>query len=64
MLCPGLRNQDIPHRTKIRSHVMKTWDLHVRDLKRKMRVSHLYNVKFCYLIICTLGSTREDFIYG
>ena len=40
MLRPGLRNQDIPHRTKLHSHIMKAWDLHVQDLKRKMRVSH------------------------
>ena len=54
MLRPGLRNQDIPHRTKLRSHIMTTWDLHVRDLKKKMRVSH-------YTTYCTalLFVTRE-----
>jgi len=45
MLRTGLRNQDIPHRTKLHSHIMKTWDLHVRDLKKKMRVS-------CYTTYC------------
>jgi len=63
MLCPGLRNQDIPHRTKLHSHIMNTWDLHVRDLKRKMRVSH-YTTYLCCSLIWNLGSTQEDFIYS
>lgn len=48
MLHPELRDQDIPHRTKIRSDIMELWDLHVRNLGKKMRVSHDL---FCYSVI-------------
>ena len=40
MLRTGLRNQDIPRHTKLRSHIIQTWDLHVRDLKKTMRVGY------------------------
>ena len=40
MLHTGLRNQDIPHRTKLRSRVMEIWDLHIRDLRKRMQVRY------------------------
>jgi len=45
MLRPGLCNQEIPHRTKLRSRIMELWELHVHDLKKKMQVRpSLYNL--------------------
>jgi len=46
MLRTGLRNQDIPHRTKIRSRIMEIWELHIHDLKKKMRVHHYITYYF------------------
>ncbi len=40
MLRPELHNRDIPHRTKIRKHIMNTWDSHKQDLGKRMKVRY------------------------
>lgn len=52
MLHPELRDQDIPHRTKIRSHIMELGESHIRDLGKEMRVSNVltyYSVVISYM---------------
>jgi len=64
MLCPGLSNQEIPHRTKLRHCIMEIWNVHVHDLKKKMQVSFHTNYKIFYLLIYNIGSTWKNLIYG
>lgn len=54
MLRTGLRNQDIPHCTKIHSRIMEIWELHIHDLKKKMQVHHYLTYYFI------LSSATQD----
>ena len=52
MLHPELRDRDIPHRTKIRSHIMELGESHIRDLGKEMRAS--YDLTYYSVVISSM----------
>ena len=49
MLCEELKDSDIPHRTRLREYIMKTWGDHLDTLQNEMGVC--ITVSFYELLI-------------
>lgn len=53
MLREGLRDEDIPHRTTVRNHILEVWDEHLDNLAEEMQVGLSSLIKpVLSLIIC------------